>query len=314
MVENENLEIKNTSQIEFTRQLMLEEERKKDKLFIVPVIWACVLAVACILFTLDGMGVFGENVHLPLVGDNGRFKYLNYNIGPINCYWFFMLLGFLFTIVSAFLRGRKYRLNLGSALILPLVFFLESFLGGKILFGIEKAVENGTFKNFSMAGQSLYGSLYMTLPVMPIFALLYKKGIRDMYDLVSPFWLILLAFVRHGCFSAGCCGSMMFEANMHTFYLPVQLFDSICSLLLLALTLIAESKETHMIFGLKPFTIVLCGYSFCRFFLEFIRTNQPLFYKLTMSQYHCILFFVIGIIFIIYDNNPKHIRQYKTIL
>ncbi len=302
---------KELARIEKAKQMIKREEERKDMLAFLTFAGILILAVCSCLLIYDAATYNGEYYKFAFTGEGGHFKYRNYNVGPIGLSLICQLTGFVFTFVSSFLRGRRYLLNLLSAIFLPILSYAEAILGAKILFAIEGAIGKGSFDNLDFTGFSLFGSLYFTVISIPIMALIFKRNIRDTFDLCAVFGLILLAFTRLSCFVSGCCGSREFFINGRLVFLPVQFFDSMCALLLMFLCLRAEKRENHMLWRFKPYVILMMGYPICRFFLEFIRTNKPILLGLTIAQIHAILIFIIGLSFFVYDN-VKLVRETKT--
>ena len=276
----------------------------------IPLIAGGVLLIFSIFMIFEAFRFDGVNGDFSFVAIGGKFAYNNIKIFGISFYWIMIISGLIATLVYSLIRRKTYGVNLFIAVFLPIFFFVQSLYGAKVLFGIERVIESHTFSSFNMSGQSLFGSLYFSLITIPVLALILKKKIFDLFDFISPYWFILLAFTRIGCFTSGCCGAEKMLIGDTVLYLPVQLFDSICSLVLLYLCLRAEVKisEKSLKYYIRPYPILLIGYCICRFILEFIRKNVPLFYKLSVSQYHCILFIIIGIIFINIDKKQKGVN------
>ena len=275
---------------------------KKDKFFgAIPLIISIAMLLFCAFLVFEAFRYGGEKYDFDWIGKGGVLDIKNQTVFGIDFYWFIMSVGIVVTIISSLIRRKAAGYSIVLALFIPLFFFAESLAGAKVLFAIENAIGKGSFADLNFSGQSLFGSLYFTLPLIPILALITRKKTRDMYDFVAYFWLILLAFTRMGCVVAGCCGSKTFTVGDVPLRIQVQMIDAACALLLLCFCRRSQRDRANITLGYRPFNILLVGYSFCRLLLEFIRTNDVLFFHLTMSQYHCILFMIIGLILISHD-------------
>ena len=244
-------------------------------------------------------------------------------------YWFFLFLGVVVTVIFSFLRRKKYGLSIPLSIIYTVFFFVQALLGAKLLFGLERVFATGSFSDFNMSGQSLYGGIFMSALYAPAFALLSRKKCFMMYDYTAPYGMILLAFCRMGCFADGCCGARLMYIDGKPLYLPVQLFEMTTDLIILALLFYWEEKKLnwHKITDenqKKPspyngvlFFVMLMAYGTCRFFFEFIRVNSKVFLGMSFGQIYSILFVLLGAAVLYYQykkrvqSDTKHKKQPK---
>jgi len=220
----------------------------------------------------------------------------------IDAYVFLMMVGLLFTIVLAVLRRHLLEIKSVTAVIIAVVFFLQAYLGAKILYGLELVISENDFGMFDMEGQSLYGTVFISFLFIPILAKLLRKNINSMFDYIAPFWIVLLAFVRLGCFTIGCCGADACMISGVSIILPVQLFEVICDLIIMQIVFCFENKANEkcekFIKTGDSFFIMIGLYGLCRFLLEFIRATEVIFAGFTFGQIYSIICIFISIIVI----------------
>lgn len=228
----------------------------------------------------------------------------------ISLYWILMFIGLFITIILAYLRRNIYGIKGWVSIVVAIVFFLQAFLGAKLLFGIEMAFNQNSIKSFDISGQSLYGTVFISFAFIPILALILKKRAVELYDYIAPFWLVLLVFVRTGCYFNGCCGADACSILGAEIILPVQLFEVVIDLLILQIVFNIE-KETHVSKTNKQITgnsffIMIGIYGVFRFILEFLRNNSIIWLGMTFGQIYSVLCVIIAIIIIRKRVNKVH--------
>ena len=253
-----------------------------------------------------------------IIGADGRFNKLTEKILGLSYYWFFLVLGIIATILFSIIRREKYGFGIVFSLVFPIFFFLQALVGAKFLFGLEKVIASGKLSTFNMNGQSLYGTLFTTFSLAPIVSVLTRKKLSLIYDYIAPLWMILLIFCRMGCFTDGCCGANMIIAGGQAFYLPVQLFEMIFDLGVLALLFSWEnnkltwykeesnSEKPNLYHG-TLFFVMLALYGLYRFVLEFFRNNPVMFLGMTFGQIYCVIIIIVAGLVLLYSS-----RKYKT--
>jgi len=226
----------------------------------------------------------------------GTFRYHNIHICGVSLYYCFMILGVLASAAVALFKRKQFRLSVGLALLFTVLFCLESYLGAKLLFGLEHFLENGFSWPPQFSGQSMFGGLYLSLAVIPLLARLFRRNAADLFDFFAPIGPILLGCIRLGCFTAGCCGADMILIGNSPVKLPVQLFEVICDLGILSLCLWLDRPDQHgRPRGRGIFPVLLICYCATRFLLEFLRYSAVYYLGFSIAQFHCIVFFLIGL-------------------
>ena len=272
---------------------MIKQKRK----FLIPLFAAIPVALLSIVMILEALCYNGTSYFLPFVDNGGVFKFTDIRVFGIRLYYILMIIGLMVAVIVSLQKREQYGYTKLQAAVLTILYFLQAFLGAKILFGVEKVIGAGTLKAWNMSGLSLFGTLYLSLIFVPIFAVFFHKKVTDTFDFITPTWLILLSFVRFGCFISGCCGARQMVFHGFPVRLPVQLFEVICDLCILSLCLwIDQPKQEKNRKEFRAFPLLLVTYCFTRFLLEFLRNNEITSLGITISQVHCVAFLLIGIV------------------
>jgi len=281
---------------------------------LIPLFAAIPVALLSIFMIYAALRSDGTEYIADFVGFGGTFRYNDIHVFGISLYTFFMLLGLVVAMIVAVLKRRQYGFGIVGALLSTLLFFLQSYLGAKLLCGMEGVIAAHSWQAWDIAGQSLFGVLYISMPVIPLLALLFRKKNSDLFDFFTPACPILLSFIRLGCFTSACCGANMFFIGDSPIMLPVQLFEIICDLVILSLCLwLDRPGQPGRIRGQGIFPTLLVTYCSTRFFLEFIRQSSVYYWGFSLSQIHCIIFFFVGLgwFCFLWDKNEKSKRRAK---
>ena len=289
-----------------------ERISKKYRLFLAPLIAAFPVAVLCILVITCALHSDGTTYSLGFLTYAGKFKYNDVHFLGLSVYWILMLTGLtLACLLAASPRRRaQYGFRAGLAVVFTILAALQGIIGLKVLYAIERVVRNGSWKELSFRGQSLFGSLYSSVVLVPLLALIFRKRARDMLDFIAPTWLLMLIFTRLGCFQSGCCGGRLMFFGDAPLSLPVQLFEVICDLLILSFCLwLDRPGKAPASRGRDIYPIMLILYGPSRFLLELLRYNEPFVLGLTGAQLHSIFFFVIGVIWFVCSRGKESLKK-----
>jgi phosphatidylglycerol:prolipoprotein diacylglycerol transferase len=234
-------------------------------------------------------------------------------------YGFLLALGYSVFIALTLYKAKKFNLDTGSIFDLMLIQLIIGICGSRLFFILEYAPNKLNildFLNVEQGGLTFYGSVICGL----IVDLLYLK-IKKI-----PFWKAMdcmgfgfgpgIAVARVGCFLNGCCygtpcSSLIgFQSRLAGpgYYHATQLYESISCLVAFYIVL-NFSKKRHTHYGQLCLSF-LSLYAFFRFFIEFIRAENPVFlFGMTLSQNISIGIIVVSIIIwkIITKNNDLKI-------
>lgn len=148
-------------------------------------------------------------------------------------------------------------------------------------------------------GLAFYGGLLLAIPVSIIFMIKNKMPVLKTADLIAPYLALGHSIGRIGCFFNGCCfGKPVVYKFLGVTYpfdtiprYPTQLYAVFCLLLIFVILRVMQNKPRFSGF---IFSMYLILYSTQRFFIDFLRGDNPTFsFGLTISQ--IISLFIFGI-------------------
>ena len=279
----------------------------KKRVYILPCALAVLVLALAILFICQAL--LADKL-LPFVAHGGRFHKITKTIFGIPHYYFMVLIGAIVACLLAFWRRKQYDLSIVHTIILMVLLSVQAFVGSKLLF----ALENG----FVFDGLSLFGGVFMTVAFVPIVAIILKKEIAKLFDFIAPMGMTLIASVRMGCFMDGCCGAPLRYIGPKAFILPVQLFEVILDLSVLAVLLYLEQnkltwgekdKKINLYNGTLAL-VILASYGTYRFILEFWRATPKNLLGMSNGQVYSLICLALSII-IFLNRKQKHDRALK---
>ena len=221
-------------------------------------------------------------------------------------YGFLLAIGYTAAIALTCYKAKKNSLDPGAIFDLMLLQLIVGVLGSRFLFLAEFVPEKLFTINFlalEQGGLTFYGSVITGF----FFDLVYLKFKR------IPVWKAMdcigfglgpgIAISRIGCFLNGCCYGLecspaigfQFRAAGPGFHHATQLYESILSLVAFSIILwFIKHKQTHHGQVALGF---LSLYAFFRFFIEFLRAENPVFLcGMTLSQVLSIIFIITSIV------------------
>ena len=139
-------------------------------------------------------------------------------------------------------------------------------------------------------------------------------SVRNIMDMVTPIFLIVLIFVNFRCAWVGCCFGIPCSWGIHsstidTTVLPVQFFEAGCTFLIIILCYYL--KQTSFFRRGMAFPLAVSFYCAARFILEFLRYYSPeernFLLHLTLWQWLCMFVLVSSAIsvFVLYNHQPS---------
>jgi phosphatidylglycerol:prolipoprotein diacylglycerol transferase len=223
----------------------------------------------------------------------------------------FAVLGCLTGMVLFARECRRAELWLGHAVALPVLAFLVSRFGARVLFAVETGEWGGAWTGsaiFSRGGLSLLGGLYVGVFVAWIYA--GAMGIRGLYmlDLLAVPLAGAFTVGRLGCFFAGCCrgpelpeGWMLpsFIPQPHLF--PSPLVGSFLNLLIVGVLFYIPVDKANPGRRAAWFFIL---YGVARIGVEFVRTNRIIWAGLTIVHIFSIPLIVVGLLILWWTKRP----------
>lgn len=215
----------------------------------------------------------------PLLFEFGPFKVYSYG--------FFVALGFIVSTYLAGLEAQKKNIHPEKILNLALGLVISGILGARLLYVLQdlKFYINypGEILMLHRGGLSFYGGFILAT----IFAVFFLKrqnlAIFKTFDMVCPYLSLAQAIGRIGCFLNGCCYGKPTSSVFSVYFPgediarhPTQLYSSMGLLSMFIILRIFQAKadeKSH--FAGQIFLLYCLLYSFMRFFMEYLRGDNP---------------------------------------
>jgi len=196
-------------------------------------------------------------------------------------------------MIFGFLHGIKLKVRIIPILVsAAALYFLTGPLMSVILF-----IENG----FAPTGKQ---NGVVVFPVIPLLAFLIAKVLRrswkELWDVMMVIPLARFAGARIACTAVGCCHGYSCSWGIYSpiagdTVFPIQLLESLVSIVILVLALYREKKNGWVPDGRNvPFILIV--YGIARFFLEFFHDDEKVFWGIASMQIHCLIMILVGII------------------
>ena len=223
----------------------------------------------------------------------------------IYSYGFMVAVGYTTAMIIAVYQAKKNGLDSGAIFDMMLLQMVVGIIGSRLLFVLEYApaylFSNNLFA-FEQGGMTFYGSV-ITGFISDLIFLKIKQ---------IPFWKAMdcvglslgpgIAVSRIGCFLNGCCYGTScspkigfhFKTAGPGFFHATQIYESLLCILAFIIIIKAMKYMTHH--G-QIFLGFISLYSIFRFFIEFIRAENPVFlFGMTLSQFLSLIFILISVI------------------
>lgn len=244
------------------------------------------------------------------------------SIGPINIYWYSVL------IVVSIIIGMHFSLkqakinNLGKNFLYDLIFYLipTSIIGARLYYVIFNfsLFKNNLLDIFKIweGGMAIYGSIIASIIFIIIYCKKKNKNILLTLDTLAPYLILGQAIGRWGNFinkeAHGALTTYEYLKDIHipnfiingmyindSYYIPTFLYESLWCLLGFIILLIIRKKNNYKSKGILLFSYFI-WYGMGRFFIEGLRTDSLYLGIFRISQIVSIILILIGVIGIIY--------------
>lgn len=226
-------------------------------------------------------------------------------------YPIFIFISLVANIIIILITYKKFNFTLKETVCLLLYENAGIIIGAKLLNFFQNYDKyNGEF-NFLETGISSYGAIIGALIFFLLFAVQFKKNLKDIVSLFIPSIPLMYSISKLSCLVTGCCygiryngiGSIRYlyshEAPYNVNLFPVQLVESITFFLifLYIFNIAMKNKFNQKYIAI---TIILC--STTKFILDFFRSSD---YNTLISSNKIIgvFFFIIGLF--LYINHEK---------
>lgn len=256
------------------------------------------------------------------------------SIGPLNIYWYSVLIVVAIVIGMFFSLREASKNGLGKEFLYDLIFYLipVAIIGARIyyvVFNFSLFKDNllDIFKIWE-GGLAIYGSVITSLIFIIYYCKNKNKDILLTIDTLVPYLILGQAIGRWGNFingeAHGAITTYEYLKSIHlpefiingmyidgSYYIPTFLFESLWCLLGFIILLIIRKKNKYNSRGILLF-IYFIWYGIGRFFIEGLRTDSLYLGMFRVSQLVSTILILIGIVGIIYvirrDRKCKNIK------
>lgn len=253
-------------------------------------------------------------------------------IGPISIYWYSIIILLAILVGSYIFFKAAKKKGYDEEFLTNLIFYGTIFgiLGARIYYVIFNlgyylqnpleiiAIWNG--------GLAIHGAIIGGAIWFIYYSKKHQKNYLKIFDLVVPGLILAQAIGRWGnFFNAEAHGPVVAKQTLESmgipsfiingmkigdnYYHPTFLYESIWNILGFIVIIILRKKaklKTGMITG-----IYFMWYSFCRFFIESLRTDSLMIGNLKVAQLVSILLFLLGLFLVIYKKKDTRTNRLK---
>ncbi len=238
-------------------------------------------------------------------------------------YGFFLSFAFMLCLMLILRRARFMDIAPHYVLDLGLYIIISGIVGARLFYifsNFNYYLENPLeIFLLNKGGLVFHGGLILALIVGIAIVKIWKLPVLQMADLVITFLPLGQAIGRVGCFLNGCCygkptesifgikfPTYSFAANAFgpdIYVYPTQIFSSIADLAIFFILLLRMKKKQY---DGQAVIYYLFLYGVARFFLEFLRADNPIvFYGLNVQQIISVLMIVISLVLFPFFKNAK---------
>jgi len=254
------------------------------------------------------------------------------SIGPINIYWYSVLIVLSIIIGMYFSINQAKKNGLTKEFIYDLIFYLIpiAVLGARlyyVIFNFSVFKDNllDIFKIWE-GGLAIYGVVISGILFIIYYCKKKKQSILLTLDILAPCLILGQAIGRWGNFfnseAHGALTTLEYLQKIHipkfiingmyingNYYIPTFLYESIWCIIGFVVLLIIKNKVKY-----KKEGIIICSYfifySIGRFFIEGLRTDSLYFFNIRVSQLVSIILLLIGIIgLILIKRRNNHVKS-----
>lgn len=185
------------------------------------------------------------------------------------------------------LRRKRYPEISVKKLILISAALAISGVAGSMLMNY---IESGSFLGTSFFGAILFVPVFM----LPLTKMDIPFG--KLMDICAPAGCAIVAVLKWDCVYAGCCSGKTFTLWNWTFKVPIQIMESLASLVIMFLLLHYEKSQNRKN---QIYPIYLIIYGIVRFSLNWLRTGlEPFVWILPPGNFWSLVAILFGCIWL----------------
>lgn len=230
-----------------------------------------------------------------------------FEIGPvvIRTYGVFIAVAFLVSFLLLYKEAKDRNFYPEKILDLEFLILVSGVIGARALHVLVNL--NFYSKNLPdifllwRGGLAFYGGLILAIAAAWVFIRKKNLPLWETVDLIAPYSALGQSIGRIGCFLNGCCFGKPASAHFLAVTFPgetvprqpTQIYASLTLLLIFVILKLARERApfSGFVFGLA-----LLLYSAQRFFVDFLRADNPTYiFDLTVSQIISVIVFVVAL-------------------
>lgn len=218
-----------------------------------------------------------------------------FRLGPVSIYSYGVMVAIAFLVAAIFSKKAftEKGLNGNKIYDFAVIVLISGILGARffyVLINLPFYLKNPLkILMLNEGGLVFYGGFIAAFFSGIWFLKRHNFHIKESMDILSPNIALGHSIGRIGCFLNGCCFGKPYLP------FPVQLYSAL-NLFIISLLLRFFLKKRH--FAGQIFLYYIIFYSFTRFWIEFLRgDNPPILFNLTIYQLMSLLIFAIAVIF-----------------
>lgn len=242
-----------------------------------------------------------------------------FQLGPITIYSYGIMLAIAFLVSTLLAKQKARQFNIEPSKILDLAIWM-------MLFGIIGARLNYVLLNLGdfikrplevfylhKGGLVFYGGAISSGIVGILYVKKNKLPVLDVADLIAPYIALGQSIGRIGCLLNGCCWGksttlawgIVLPGHDDILH-PTQVYSVLGNLFIFLILNFLQDKRR---FNGQIFILYFLFYSSFRFFIEFLRGDNPIiFFHLTFSQIISIIIFIFAILGYIKMNKDEKLQ------
>ena len=233
------------------------------------------------------------------------FPYLNIGSLQISMYWLMIFAGIALVTAMTVVQRRQYGLSVWKSVALPLLMIALAIVCSAPTAFIDNAITIGGERLYYMNLDS-FGAILLFPLLCPLLGRLFSISGRSCLNLWAKAIALEEAFIRIGCWCAGCCGGRELTVGGLSFTLPVRQIESAGCMLILAFLLYREKKEGEEADLYPLFLLLYCP---LRFVLEFFRKYSMLPIGLDIFQIWCLIGIAAGVVLLVRKQRRRRPEQ-----
>lgn len=222
----------------------------------------------------------------------------------------FNIINVLALLIFSYFYAKKSQMKIKNALIYVLIVYPMSY----VWIYIQGFIASG----FKFTGQNNIVKGFVFFPFILYFASRFvHEDRKKLFDFAALNYALLQGVAHIACSIAGCCYGYewkygILNVSSQKLLFPIQLLESLVSLIIFAALLLWQKKRNYVSDG-RLYPVFLIAFGSTRFFLEFLRDNEKLFWNISNLALWALLMVIVGVSWLsaIYERENKPAKKHK---